>query len=200
MGERRSGTTGVGRTATGTRRPGGVKAPAPAATPPPTGAALLEAPLAKSGLSGGATLGRVGKRMGVNTVRDLLFHLPRRYDDLREMRQLGDLVWAEEGSVVSARVRVVDVRVEPGFRRRTQRTIARIEDDTGTIEATWFGRRYIEKRLTAGDLVIVSGKLKRFGRKLTLDNPEFQHDTDEADLLHVGRIVPVYRLTDRGPP
>jgi ATP-dependent DNA helicase RecG len=124
-----------------------------------------------------------------------LFHLPRRYDDLREMTDLGDLVWAEDGTVVSARVRVADIRVEPTFRRRVQRTVARLEDDTGWIEATWFGRRYIERRLRPGDRVVVSGKVKHFGRKLTLDNPEFQADAAGADLLHVGRIVPVYRLT-----
>ena len=45
------------------------------------------------------------------------------------------------------RRRVGDVRVEPGFRGRTQRTIARLEDDTGAIDATWFGRRFIERRL-----------------------------------------------------
>ena len=134
-------------------------------------------------------------RLGVATVRDLLFHLPRRYDDLREMRQLGDLTWVAEGTVISARVRVVDLRVEPSFRRRIQRTIATLEDDTGRIAATWFGRRYIERRLNAGDRVIVSGKLKRFGRKLTLDNPDFQPEVEDGELLHVGRIVPVYRLT-----
>ena len=101
-------------------------------------------------------LGRVGRRLGFFTVRDLLFHLPRRYDDLREMRKLGDLVWVEDGTVVSARVRVADVRVEASFRRRVQRTIAVLEDETGTIEATWFGRRYIERRLHPGDRVIVS--------------------------------------------
>ena len=63
------------------------------------------------------------------------------------MRQLGELVWVEEGTVVSARVRVADVRVEASFRRRVQRTIAILEDSTGTIEATWFGRRFIERRL-----------------------------------------------------
>ena len=101
-------------------------------------------------------LQRAGRRLGFLTVRDLLFHLPRRYDDLREMRQLGELVWVEEGTVVSARVRVVDVRVEPSFRRRIQRTIAVLEDETGTIEATWFGRRFIERRLFPGAEVIVS--------------------------------------------
>src|SRR5258705_308867 len=46
-----------------------------------------------------------------------------------------------------------------------------------------------------GDRVVVSGKLKRFGRKLTLDNPDFQPEGNDDEMLHVGRIVPVYRLT-----
>jgi ATP-dependent DNA helicase RecG len=133
--------------------------------------------------------------MGLDTVRDLLFHLPRRYDDLREMRKLGDLAWVEDGEVISARVRVLDIRVEASFRRRVQRTIAVLEDETGTIDGTWFGRRYIERRLHPGDRVIVSGKLKHFGRKRTLDNPDFQPEGADDELLHVGRIVPVYRLT-----
>ena len=108
---------------------------------------LLSTPLARSGLAAGATLRRAGIKLDFYTVRDLLFHLPRRYDDLREMRHLGDLVWETDGTVVSAQARVGDVRVEPGFRGRTQRTIARLEDDTGTIDATWFGRRFIERRL-----------------------------------------------------
>jgi ATP-dependent DNA helicase RecG len=128
-------------------------------------------------------------------VRELLFHLPRRYDDLREIRKLGDLRGIEEGTVVSARVRVADVRVEPSFRRRIQRTIAVFEDETGSLEATWFGRRFIERRLFPGADIIVSGKLKHFGRKLTLDNPDFQPVGAEGELLHVGRIVPIYRLT-----
>ena len=156
---------------------------------------LLDTMLRESGLGAANLLQRAGRRLGFLTVRELLFHLPRRYDDLREMRQLGELVWVEEGTVVSARVRVADVRVEPSFRRRIQRTTAHLEDDTGTIDATWFGRRFIERRLFPGAEIIVSGKLKRFGRKLTIDNPDFQPVGREDELLHVGRIVPVYRLT-----
>ncbi len=176
------------------RRP--TKPPAPKPLPPPTDPAeLLETDIAGSGLAAVNILKRAGRRLGFFTVRELLFHLPRRYDDLREMRQLGELDRVEEGTVVSARVGVVDVRVEPSFRRRIQRTIAVLEDETGTLEATWFGRRYIERRLHPGDRVVVSGKLKRFGRKLTLDNPDFQPEGNDDEMLHVGRIVPVYRLT-----
>ena len=172
------------------------KPAASAAPPPPTDPAeLLETLLNRSGLGAANLLQRAGRRLGFLTVGELLFHLPRRYDDLREMRKLGDLRFVEEGTVVSARVRVVDVRVEPSFRRRIQRTIAEFEDETGSVEATWFGRRFIERRLFPGADIIVSGKLKHFGRKLTLDNPDFQPIGTEGEMLHVGRIVPIYRLT-----
>lgn len=178
------------------RPPGTRRSPArrPEAPRPTDPAAILELPIGSSGLPGASTVARARRHLGIHTVRDLLFHLPRRYDDLRELRKLGDLVWARDGEVVSARVRVADLRVEPTFRRRVQRTVAELEDDTGSINATWFGRRFIERRLGPGDRVVVSGRLKRFGRRLTLDNPEFQRD-DETALLHAGRIVPVYRLT-----
>ncbi len=170
----------------------------PARKAPTDPVELLSTPLAQSGLTAGAALRRAGIRLDFYTVRDLLFHLPRRYDDLREMRKLGDLILVADGDVVSAEATVGDVRVEPGFRGRTQRTIARLEDDTGWIDATWFGRRFIERRLHVGAKVVVSGKLKHFGRRLTLDNPEFQviaGEMGEAELLHAGRIVPVYPLT-----
>jgi ATP-dependent DNA helicase RecG len=175
------------------RRPSG-RAPRPRVPPPADPAALLALPIGKADLPGAGAVVRMRRRLGIETVRDLLFHLPRRYDDLREMRRLGDLVWVAEGEAVSARVRVAELRVEPTFRRRVQRTIAELEDETGTITATWFGRRFIERRLRAGDHVVVSGRLKRIGRRLTLDNPEFQRD-DGGALLHAGRIVPVYRVT-----
>src|SRR4029077_840172 len=100
----------------------------------PTGPAEpLSPPLAQSGRAAGAALRRAGIKLDFYTVRDLLFHLPRRYDDLREMRKLGDLGWVADGEVVSAQARVGDLRVEPGYRGRIQRTIARLEDDTGSV-------------------------------------------------------------------
>jgi ATP-dependent DNA helicase RecG len=178
----------MAKTASAPRKP---KFP-PAPTDP---VELLRTPLAHSGLTAAGLLRRAGIRLGWYDVRDLLFHLPRRYDDLRELSKLGDLVWAEEGTVVSARVRVDDVRVEASWRRRVQRTISRLSDETGQIEATWFGRRFIERRLKKGQQIVVSGRLKRFGRSLTIDNPEFQAVEGDGEVLHAGRIVPVYRLT-----
>ena len=164
--------------------------PAVVAPIPVDPVARLALPLGQSGLTAAPILRRTARRLGLETVRDLLFHLPRRYDDLREMRRLGDLYGIADGTVVSARARVTDIRVQQTWRRRVQVTTAFLADDTGTAEATWFGRRFIEKRLRPGDDVIVSGRLKHRGFGAVIDDPEFQR-ADAATLLHVGRIVPV---------
>ncbi len=154
----------------------------------------LALPLSLSGFSAVGPLRRAGRRLGIETVRDLLFHLPRRYDDLRELLQLGNLHYVPDGTMVSARVRVTSVRVQQTWRRKVQVTTAHLEDDTGAAEATWFGRRFVERRLHEGDEIVVSGKLRRRGFTLVLEGPDFQ-PAAAASLLHAGRIVPVYRLT-----
>ncbi len=137
----------------------------------------------------GANLGR----MGIATVRDLLFHFPRRYDDFSRPFTLGQLREGTPQGPVSAVVEIVDLRVDPGFRRRVQRTVARLRDATGEGEAVWFGRRYIERRLAVGDVVALAGKVELRGWVPRFANPEFGPAGDDA--LHAGRIVPVYRLT-----
>ena len=150
-----------------------------------------DTPIGQSGLPGATVLRRLGPKLGIRTVRDLLFHLPRRYDDLRELSTARDLERVAEGEPASARLQVRGVRQEQTFRRRVQRTTAYLGDDTGEVEATWFGRRFIDRRLREGQWIVVSGKVRRRGFTTSLDNPEFQAD-DGSALLHAGRIVPVY--------
>ena len=75
-----------------------------------------------------------------------------------------------------------------------ERTTAYLGDDTGEVEATWFGRRFIDRRLREGQWIVISGKIRRRGFTTTLRQSDFQPD-DGTALLHAGRIVPVYRLT-----
>jgi ATP-dependent DNA helicase RecG len=154
----------------------------------------LETPIGASGFAGAIVLRRVGPKLGIRTVRDLLFHLPRRYEDLRELSTARELARIQDGESASARLQVRGIRVAPTFRRQVERTTAHLGDDTGEVQATWFGRRYIKNRLHEGDWVVISGKVRRRGFTSSFDNPEFQPD-DGSALLHAGRIVPMYRLT-----
>jgi ATP-dependent DNA helicase RecG len=150
--------------------------------------------IGESGFAGATALRRVGSRLGIYTVRDLLFHLPRRYDDLRALSTARELAWVADGEPASARLQVRGIRVAPTFRRHVERTTVYLGDDTGEAEATWFGRRFIANRLREGQWIVISGKIRRRGFKTSFDNPEFQLD-DGSALLHAGRIVPVYKLT-----
>jgi ATP-dependent DNA helicase RecG len=129
-------------------------------------------------------------RLGIRTPRDALWYLPFRYDDFSELRPLGELVPDEKQS---ARVRVDAVRIEPGFGRRPQRVIAQLSDGSGSAEAIWFGRRFVERRLRQGDELVVSGKVTQRGWRPQFTSPEFSpvgHDS-----VHTARVVPVYRLS-----
>lgn len=128
-------------------------------------------------------------RLGIATPRQALFNLPFRYDDFSELRPLGDLIPDEKQS---ARVRVTDVKVEKGFGRRPQRVIAQLADDSGSAEAIWFGRRFVETRLRPGMEIVVSGKVALRGWRPQFTSPEFSPAGRES--MHTARVVPVYRL------
>ena len=167
----------------------GTARPQPA--PPPEDP--FDMPLATSGLPGASVLRRVGPRIGLRTVRDLLLWLPRRYDDLRVLHDLHALRFVAPDTIVSTRATVTRVRAGRTARRGVHVVTADLADDAGTAEAQWYGRQFVERRLHEGDDLIFSGKLKKRGATVLLDNPAFQ--PPDGDLLHVGRIVPVYRLT-----
>ena len=97
-----------------------------------------DTPIGESGFAGATVLRRVGPRLGIFTVRDLLFHLPRRYDDLRELSTARELAWVPDGEAASARLQV------RGHPRRADLPPARREDDGLS------GRRHGRGR---GDLV-----------------------------------------------
>lgn len=148
-------------------------------------------PLKGLGLPGGASLLRGLARLGVHSVGDLLLYLPRRYEDRRAITPVAELVG---GSPATVRVRVVDVRVEKTWRRGVQRTIATLADESGVVEAIWYGRRFIERRLHPGAEIVASGRVKAIGWRAQLEAPEFSA-LEGGESVNAGRIVPIYRLT-----
>jgi ATP-dependent DNA helicase RecG len=150
-----------------------------------------ELPLKGLALPGGSSLLRGLAKVGVNTVADLLTYLPRRYEDRREITPIADLVG---GGSATVSARVTDLRVEKTWRRGVQRTIATLVDETGAVDAVWYGRRFIERRLSVGATIVATGRVKAVGWTKQLEAPEFS-PLGGGDQVSAGRIVPVYRLT-----
>src|SRR5438093_8797272 len=96
-------------------------------------------------------------RLGLNTVRDLLEHAPRRYEPAAPERRIVDLL-AEEEVAIAGVVRTVGVR-RP--RRRLAIVSARVEDDSDSIPAVWFNQEWLAEKLTPGTQIRLRGQLKR---------------------------------------
>jgi ATP-dependent DNA helicase RecG len=133
---------------------------------------------------------RLLKRLGVYTVRDALLFFPFRYDDFSALKPISEL---EEGVNQTVVATIWDVEAR---RTRNGRPLitATLADDSGTISVSWFNQEYLLKSLHAGEPIVISGKPVEFNGRLQFSSPEWEpYDTE---LLHTGRIVPVYRSTE----
>ncbi len=129
-------------------------------------------------------------RLGIASPRQALFYLPFRYDDFSELRPLAELIPDEKQSAL---VRVDSIKVEKGFGRRPQRVIAQVSDTSGSAEAIWFGRRFVETKLRPGTEIVLSGKVNERGWRRQFTSPDFSPAGHES--IHTARVVPVYPLT-----
>ncbi len=187
----------------------------PSATTPTTADAVLSAPfdpfdqpIGRSGLPGAAALRRSGGRLGIATVRDLLFAVPRRWIAVGGHRSVREIRQLERGTVITARLQLVSLQGAVVGSRRLQRTVARLQDAEGDqIEAVWFGRQFIERRIgPPGGWLLVAGKVGIDNRdRATLQNPDFELERavaggEDASAGGEGApadaLLPVYRLTD----
>lgn len=128
------------------------------------------------------------KRSGIETVRDLLFYFPYRYDDFGEAIEVVDCV---PGSLVYVVTEVKKVRSRRSFRRRMTMTEAVLGDDSGEITALWFNQPYLSKYLETGKRYRFVGKVTKTKFGLRLITPLYEAEDAEGS-RSVTRFVPVY--------
>jgi ATP-dependent DNA helicase RecG len=128
-------------------------------------------------------------KLNVRTVRDLLYFFPRRYVDYSQKKPISELIEGEEqtiiGTIWQARVATLGNR---------QGTEAIIGDQTGNIRAVWFNQPYLAKRFRTNARIVVSGPVSLFKGHKVFESPEWELLGDK-ELIHTGRLVPVYPLT-----
>jgi ATP-dependent DNA helicase RecG len=130
------------------------------------------------------------------TVEDLLYLMPFRYEDRRRFAKIAELLAGGPDTTL-------DVTVESARLIRTRRrgfTIFRAEvsDDSGRLVVLWYNQPYLERVIVAGRRAVLFGRpvLDRYGRQLVLESPDYELlEGGEAEGVHTGRVVPVYRRT-----
>lgn len=171
------------------RRPEKPRPPKPTPPPPMEEPAGLKAPVTAIRGVGRKQAERLA-RLGIHTVRDILFFFPRRYDDYSNLKTINRLEYGEEVTI-TARVWDAGTRESrsgmPIFR-------AILTDGTGFIEATWFNQPHLAERIRPGDMIAVSGRVEEYMGHLCFNSPVWE--PLDQELLHTGRIVPVYPLTE----
>ena len=129
-------------------------------------------------------------KLGVKTIRDLLYLFPSRHLDYSRMKTVSELREGQEETIVA---NVWEAKITmPGGRRSTE---AIVGDETGNVRAMWFNNPWLAKTLTPNMKIVLSGKVKLFNGRFVFESPEWE-PMEEGDLIHTGRLVPVYPLTE----
>ena len=128
------------------------------------------------------------RKAGIESVADLLLHIPRRYVDRSRTLPLAELPLGEELTVIGT-VEKVSVR-----RPRRNLTIveARITDGAGVLTATWFNQKFRARQLTEGSEVALSGTVERYRGKLQMKSPAADVLDRPSESLVTGRVMPVH--------
>ncbi len=122
-------------------------------------------------------------KVGIEHVGDLLWQRPRRYEEPVPAKRINELFGDEEA--------VIEVVVKSASSRRRGRLkilTARVADDSGEIQATWFNQPWLEARLEPGASIRLRGRANKFG--FAVSSYDLDGEVETAD------FAPVYPATE----
>jgi ATP-dependent DNA helicase RecG len=134
------------------------------------------------------------KKLGLESIEDILYYVPRRYEDRSQLKPINLL---ESGSVetIFGTIKKVEV-INP--KKNVNIFKAYLKNASGCIAAIWFNQTFLKNKLKPGIKIIVTGKVDlRFERKIIVSEYEIYDDLSEQ--RHTGRIVPIYSTTEKIP-
>jgi ATP-dependent DNA helicase RecG len=148
----------------------------------------LTAPVTALSGVGESTAGKL-QLLGIQSIFDLLYHVPFRYEDRSITSEIADLQAGETVTIIGKLENLKNV-----FTRRGKiLQVGEIADNSGKIQVIWFNQSYLLKSLLPGQTYAWYGKVDVFNKKMGLIVPDYESIT--ADKLHTGRIVPIYPET-----
>src|SRR6266498_2305193 len=131
-------------------------------------------------------------KLGMQTLGDMLYYYPRRYDDYSQLKPIKDLFYGEQVTVIGT-IQSVQTRPIRGGKASIIEVI--ISDGTAGLRLSFFNQPWLSNRFKSGDAISVSGKVDQYLGRLVTNSPDWE--PVEVESLHTNRIVPVYSLTER---
>jgi ATP-dependent DNA helicase RecG len=131
------------------------------------------------------------KKLGIETVRDLLFYFPFRYDDFTSLTPIDKLQAGVSANVVG---QIELIQNKRSWKRKMNITEALISDNTETIKVVWFNQPFIAKNLHVGDKISLAGRVEENYGGLLMNSPVYEKITFGQG-VHTQGLVPNYHLT-----
>ncbi len=131
------------------------------------------------------------EKLGLFTVKDLLYHFPSRYDDFSHIFNIDELVEDSNATVTGYISNVKTTRI---YKRHLTITSATVTDDTDSIEMIWFNQAFVEQTLQTDKKLRVSGKVA-LSKKGAIQFNSPNVERLERVPTSTGRLVPIYPET-----
>jgi ATP-dependent DNA helicase RecG len=141
------------------------------------------------------------RRLGIETVEQLLTHFPRRHEDRREFAGF-PRDESEAPICICGEVVKTSVRRFGGWKKIFEATIEPAEANalSQPLVLRWFNLHYVQKMIATGQQLVVFGKPRLRGHRICMEHPEFEViETDEEFSIHFRRITPIYPATEGLP-
>jgi len=139
----------------------------------------------------GPKLAEAAAAIGIETVGDLLWHVPHGHRDHGDVTAVADLPFGEDATI---RVEVRSARLRHTNRRNLKIIEANVADDSGAVQAVWFNQAYLAERLQPGTRLVLNGRLGR--RNFAVKTHEIVAGGGTRPTgIHTTGVVPVHNAT-----
>jgi len=140
----------------------------------------------------GPARAKIFQKLGVESVEDLLYFFPRRYEDRRNLTPIAQ-VSVGEWQTITGTVRTQSSRRSWYTKKHVTEVV--LDDGTGRICCLWFNQPYLNRYFTENKRVVCYGKVDVYKNRLQMVSPEYELLEEDEEGLSLKRIVPVYPLT-----
>ena len=128
-------------------------------------------------------------RLGINTIRDLLYHIPHRYESSADVRTIAQ---AHEGHTVTIYGQFSKLEMRRSFKTKVPMAEGTLEDGTGKIRIVWFHQPYLAKMVPVNELVRVRGTVTASNGRKYIANPVVEKAAGIPFMDTHDGLMPVY--------
>ena len=144
-------------------------------------------------------------KIGINTIEDLFYHFPYRYEDRTNFMCISKV---QEGKAQTIKAKVLASTQRRSWKKRGFNILeVAVGDVTGRIFCVWFNQPYLKNYFKVGQDLILYGKVERYAGRVQINSPEFEVISEDkpspcvqglgkVDSLDIGKIIPIYRLCE----